>query len=169
MPRPALVRSGVPPPRAFRARTIRAIRFASATRPGIAGLRAGISAGHLPGRAAAWTCRLMMTLSVPMTGNRRRDRSPVFAVARHRHQSPGHVILTGPTGDPGIEPADPRRQTGERRDRNRSRDSAARQPAGKLRHRRPPQPVAQRRPASAVGAMHLKHGLRRIEPDRDNL
>lgn len=49
---------------------MRAILFASATRTSIGGLRVSIPPSQVPGRAAAWTCRLMMTLLAPMISNR---------------------------------------------------------------------------------------------------
>lgn len=63
---------------------MRAILFASATRTSIGGLRSGIRASQVPGRAAAWQCRLMMTLLAPMISSRRKERSPIFVVAPGR-------------------------------------------------------------------------------------
>jgi hypothetical protein len=47
--------------------------FASATRISIVGLRISIPPSLMPGLAAVWTCRLMMTLLTPMISNRRKD------------------------------------------------------------------------------------------------
>ncbi len=66
------------PPRAIRANTMRAILLASATRVSIGGLRDSISPSHVPGRAAAWVCRLMMTLLAPMISSRLNERTEIF-------------------------------------------------------------------------------------------
>ncbi len=50
-------------------------------RTSIGGLRVSIPASHELGLAAAWTCRLMMTLLAPMISRRLSDRSPIFVVA----------------------------------------------------------------------------------------
>jgi len=49
------------------------------------------------------------------------------------------------------------------------RDNARRQLPEKLQHLRSPQLLAQNPPARAIGPMDLKHILRQIESDRDNL
>ena len=76
------------------AQTIRAVRgllepvarhrslLASPTRTNIGGLRINIPPSQVPGRAAAWTCRWMMTLFAPMISSRRKDRSPILVVAQ---------------------------------------------------------------------------------------
>ena len=51
---------------------MRAILLASATRTSIGGLRDSIPASQVPGRAAAWTWRLMMTLLAPRISRRLR-------------------------------------------------------------------------------------------------
>lgn len=89
-PRPE---TGRRPPRAIRAQTIRAILFASATRTSIGGLRVSIPPSHVPGRAATWTCRLMMTLLAPMISSRRKERSPIFVVAPRRCLPPVECCL----------------------------------------------------------------------------
>jgi len=63
---------------------MRAILFARATRTNIGGLRVSKPPSQVPGLAAAWTCRLMMTLLAPMMSNRLRDRSPILVVAPSR-------------------------------------------------------------------------------------
>ena len=55
--------------------------FASATRTSIGGLRVRIPASHVPGLAAACTCRLMTTLLAPAISRRLSDRSHIFVVA----------------------------------------------------------------------------------------
>jgi hypothetical protein len=56
--------------------------FASATRTCIGGLRVSMPPSQVPGRAAVWTCRLMMTLFSRMISSRRKEHSPIFVVAR---------------------------------------------------------------------------------------
>jgi hypothetical protein len=62
------------PPVAVKDQTIRASLLVGATRTNVGGLRVSILPSHAPGRAAAWTCRLMMTLLAPMVSSRLRDR-----------------------------------------------------------------------------------------------
>ena len=106
---------------------MRAILLASATRTSIGGLRDSIPASQVPGRAEEWTWRLMMTLLAPRISRRRRDRSPILVVARHRHQPPGDVIFLGATGDLRIELGDLCLQVRECRDQSLQRRDGIRQ------------------------------------------
>ncbi len=153
------------PPFTISAQTMRAILLASATRTSIGGLRDSIPPSHVRGRAEAWTCRLMMTLLAPMISSRRRDRSPILVVAPRRCLPPVECWR-------GTSPSQAAKSRALRKVSDGAsfhRHSARRQLSEKLQHLRSPQLLAQNRAACAIGTMDLKHILRQIETDSDNL